>query len=204
MGGAHRAGAHVAGRRPALHRARARPASGDADVDRALGTSAVDRADRVAAPGRANPTGTARRRTPRACGHRDREPLTRHTEDRVSALAPGTQHFVNGHAGGLGLRPRHELSSLENAQRLLYATFREARSVGDVSQARSRPAAAWLVALRPKVEIDEQRRRPLVMPDEIGHERVDDVAIEAELVHGGALSSRAASEGSAFPRALGY
>jgi len=67
----------------------------------------------------------------------------------------------------------------------LHAALREAGSVGDVSEAGGGLTTAWLAALRPEIEIDEQRRRPLVVPDEIGHERVDDVAIEAELVHGG-------------------
>ena len=71
----------------------------------------------------------------------------------------------------------------QRADRALHGALRQAGRRHDVAVAGAnrRPAAGRAI---PEMQVDEERRRLPIVQDEIGHQRLEHVGVEPELLHG--------------------
>src|SRR5690348_1728500 len=97
---------------------------------------------------------------------------------------PRPQDAVDGRCGGVAPVAAHEASALEPRDGGLHGGFRQADVVGYGLVAGFDRRAATAVALPPQVQVHQKARCRAVVPDQVGHQYVDDVAVERQVCHG--------------------
>ena len=83
-------------------------------------------------------------------------------------------------------RRTYQVAPLEVLEGGLYAALREAGSVGHQAQARHGRARA-AARLAPEVQVDQERGRSPIVTDQVGHERIENIAIDADAIRGAHL-----------------
>src|SRR5215207_523422 len=100
--------------------------------------------------------------------------------DAPTRVRPRLANDVRGDRGPPFGRDAEQLSTPQQRDRVLDGPSRQARALRDLGEARARGAVGHGAALAHEVQIDDERRGPAVVADQIVHERVDDVRVDAE------------------------
>jgi hypothetical protein len=79
---------------------------------------------------------------------------------------------------------RHQAPPREHAEGRLHRALGEPGSFGDLPEAESHAPLSHAGAPIPEEQVDDERRRLPVVPDEVGHQGPDNVAVDGEAGHG--------------------
>src|SRR5437773_1137597 len=96
---------------------------------------------------------------------------------------PGPEHVVLGRGGLRGVRGANELPAVEMPDRRLHGALGEAGIVGDIFVAHLHAPGIGRPGAPPQMEVDGEGGRRLVAPDQIAHQRVEDVVVECYCFH---------------------
>src|SRR5688500_18909753 len=78
---------------------------------------------------------------------------------------------------------RNKMSPCQHDERRLRGALRQSWSFRDPAEPHGHVSLAPGTGSLPQKEIHDERRRLSVMPDEVGHQRADDIPVEGETCH---------------------
>jgi hypothetical protein len=100
-----------------------------------------------------------------------------------AATKPMPDQLVFRRAGRRAFSNLDQMTACKQANGLLYGGFRETAGFGELAE--THPGAAFAGAKQsgPEHEIDKKGRCGAIVPDQIGHENVQHILVDGDMVH---------------------
>jgi hypothetical protein len=99
------------------------------------------------------------------------------------SIAPGAQNAILRHRGDPSAAHSDKPPAQESADRGLHGSLRQPRGFGERAVTEPRGGASASVRLPPQAQVHQKRRRRTIMSDQVAHEAVEHVGINADFGH---------------------